>query len=243
MRFLISRQRRFQIPLISFLLFLFFSIGIPVEGSRLQQETATPIQPGDPSVIATPTPQIVPPAAETATPTLPVPSDTPTPLPPPTETPLVESTATPTETPTVAVVLEATDTPTPIELPADDEATALPVLVVETPAGEVVTDPDSSTLLLLPPVDRPVTPPAEMLQPNFIIFFDRILAAALEASAWIWLTCGSLLFFIVAGLVAGINFYRQEPRRYDLFDVEIPSRTPHPPDESARDDSWPSSLP
>ena len=73
---------------------------------------------------------------------------------------------------------------------------------------------------------------------------------ALTSAAWIWLTCGSLVFFAVAGAFAGFSFYRQSRQRFDLYKIvpeEDIAPAPQgkgrgkftPPDE----DSWPSSLP
>ncbi|RME60329.1 MAG: hypothetical protein D6790_09430, partial [Caldilineae bacterium] len=62
--------------------------------------------------------------------------------------------------------------------------------------------------------------------------------------AWIWFVCGSLVFFIVAGIVAGLGFYRRERNRYQLYDLTSDEETGTQPQAQAGedDDIWPPSL-
>ncbi|MFZ1756481.1 MAG: hypothetical protein WBO46_07025 [Caldilineaceae bacterium] len=189
----------------------------------LGQENS-PISPGElptatPFDTATDTP--VPPVQDQpdATPTdTPVP-DTPTPE-PPTATPSDTPTATPTDTPT--------DTPTP-EPTATSTATPT---ATPTPT----------------PTVRPIVIPTATPEPTLFSVAGQVIDVALTSAAWIWLTCGSLVFFAVAGAFAGFSFYRQSRQRYNLFEIvpeeEAPSmpkgRDPSPPPD---EDSWPSSLP
>ena len=74
--------------------------------------------------------------------------------------------------------------------------------------------------------------------------FSHILESAGATLALIWFLVGSLIFFITAGILAGLSFRRAtralfvvdsgEPAAYELSDAPL---------QPAGDDLWPSSLP
>lgn len=166
---------------------------------------------------------------ETATPfTSDIPTDTPVPdtptFLPPTDTPVPD---TPTPEP-------PTDTPTP-EPPTD------------TPTPEPPTS--TPTVTVTPtPTPRPVVLPTLTPVPTILDAMGQVVNVALTSAAWIWLTCGSLLFFAVAGAFAGLSFYRQSRQRYELYTIVPEEEDASAPTSGSRrhesdDDSWPSSLP
>ena len=177
------------------------------------------------SVLATDQPSVV----ET-------PTDTPIPPPVeiPTDTPVPPTPELPTEVPTEIPTETPTDTPTP-------EPTFTPLPPTETPTQTPTPSPTVRPIVILTPT------------PDTTLYgvAEGVVNAAITSAAWIWLTCGSLLFFGVAGTIAGISFYHQSRNRFKLYEVvpeeEVnilapksrPRDTPLPPDE----DSWPSSLP
>jgi hypothetical protein len=86
------------------------------------------------------------------------------------------------------------------------------------------------------------------------LLFSRIVDASVAAAAWIWFAAGSLIFFIVAGIVAGLSFRQQERRRFRLHgathgDANTPSAARATPatksstPDSEDGDHWPASLP
>jgi hypothetical protein len=93
--------------------------------------------------------------------------------------------------------------------------------------------------------------------PDSISLFSQIVNASVAAAAWIWFAVGSLLFFTVAGIVAGLSFRQQEQRRYRLYEdaqrgANVAPAAPATPATTSRqsanpvsedDDHWPASLP
>jgi hypothetical protein len=85
--------------------------------------------------------------------------------------------------------------------------------------------------------------------------FSSILDTTLAAAGWIWFVAGSLVFFVTAGIVAGLSFRHQERARYHLAqsdDEELttsPSASSQPskrrtrPTDNEDEDNWPASLP
>lgn len=166
------------------------------------------------------------------------PTETPSPVPPDgmTDTPTAEfPTETPTEIPTGFPTETPTDTPVPDTPTPEATSTPLPT-PTETPTPT--------------PTVRPVVLPTPTLEPTLFSLAGQVVDATLASAVWIWLTCGSLVFFAVAGAIAGFSFYRRSRQRFELYEI-VPGEeeTPRqkgrrrdgstPPDE----DSWPSSLP
>lgn len=138
----------------------------------------------------------------------------------------------PTETP-VVVVLVVTNTPEPGQEPTQENG--------------------------LPEGQRPIIYPTPTPTPDFVMAAARTFDVAVATMGWIWFLVGSLIFFVTAGIVAGLFFRQSEARRYDLPEPdywleEDPSaqnaegkqaRTPSKstsPGESA-DEEWPADLP
>lgn len=203
------------------LLWLWLSAGA-AHSQPLQQispmETATP----DPFVFPTNTPD---PFA--------FPTNTPDPFALPTETP--DPFAFPTETPDPFAF--PTEAPVPLATNTPD-----PFAVEETPPSQ-----EDESLLGLPPADRPIEV-APTSSPDAFGVIGTVISSMASVAAWLWFLCGSLIFFIVAGIVGGLLFSQRERHRYDLYRVE-PEESPllevvEPPKSERRDDDvWPASLP
>lgn len=164
------------------------------------------------------------------------------PLETPTEIPV--EFPTPTETPFVLPM------ETPFELPTETSTPAgtLPVEVATEAAEELPLPAETPTPLLNIPGERPIVQPVAAPAPDGVEFVQVMLASAASAAAWIWLACGSLIFFIVAGIVAGLYFAQQNRDRYALYMLEPEENPPVQPakrNEQAEnhDDIWPASLP
>ncbi|MEZ4837378.1 MAG: hypothetical protein R2873_36180 [Caldilineaceae bacterium] len=183
-------------------------------------------------------------------------SNVPTPTTAPPDTP----TTPPQDTPTTAppAVTDAPAQVTPTSAPIDTQ----PPRPQDTPTAEVGVAPDvaatpdvsPTALLLLPPVDRDIAPPPAEEPLNFGTVVDDVLRSMADVAVWLWFVCGSLIFFVVAGIIGGIYFGQRERQRYDLYTLEPDdhdhfhdhfeveqqeTRRPSPPD----DDVWPASLP
>lgn len=212
------------------------TLSVPAPHSLAQDSPpGTPEQQGQ-SPIETPEGE---PATDTATPTS-TPTETPTetPLPPAepvAETPTPPLAEPPTETPTPAP--EEGEAPTP-EPSASPQETAPEEQATE--AVEIETAPETAT-----PTPRPIEFPSPTPTPNILMLMDRGLTGMLGAAAWIWFVCGSLLFFVVAGTVAGLGFYRRERNRYQLYELAPDEETPAQQQAQTKedDDAWPPSLP
>ena len=175
-----------------------------------------------------------------------------------TATPDPFATATPDPFATATPDPFATATPDPFATATPDPfatATPDPFATATVDAGsapDVTSPPDETTTLLLPlpPVDRPIAEPPATEPLNLALIITDVLSSMANVAVWLWFVCGSLIFFVVAGVIGGIYFSQRERERYDLytlepdehahFDVEQKTeRRVRPPD----DDVWPASLP
>ncbi len=224
-------DRARSIPAISLggalLLALFLTLWLSEGGGSAGLVQESPLSP-----VETATPTATEPPAVT-----PPPTATPTPV-PPTPTPIA-----PTATPTEARVPVPVDTPTPVPpaSPTPEEASA-PAVATATPTA----DP----LLMLPPVDRPAVSPTPEPTPDLWTFLVVLGGQLAQAGAWVWFLVGSLIFFVIAGLVAGLSFAWAEEHRYQVYRViplveETQEEEPSPPGgrPDAAEDGWPPSLP
>jgi hypothetical protein len=136
----------------------------------------------------------------------------------------------------LAFLLTPSETPTP--LPTDTE-TATPT---ETPTGTPSPTETPTPTITQRPVE--LTTPAATA--DALSLFSQAAGAAVTAAGWVWFVGGTLVFFISAGIVAGLTFRQQERQRYWLSEVDsdrpAPPHTPatRPPED---DTSWPTSLP
>ncbi len=175
-----------------------------------------------------------------------------TPAPTATETPVVPppSTATPTPSPTApGATPAAVQTSVPGATPTPEPLASPTSAVISVPATATATaTPDP--LLMLPPVDRPAISPTPESTPDLWTFLAVLGGQLAQAGVWVWFLVGSLIFFITAGIVAGLSFAWAEDHRYQVYRVipleETPEEgasEPRPEDPVAGEDRWPPSLP
>jgi hypothetical protein len=169
------------------------------------------------------------------------------------QSPTLTLTFTLTPLPTATTTPSATSTPQPMPtsiLPSPtstEVATAIPAV----PVAVVVT-------ATFTPTQRPIVPPTPTPTPDRVMLMANIVDSTLAAIGWIWFMFGTLLFFIVAGVLAGLSFRQREQERYDLIesleldltdedaildDLLNRSTPPLTPDEEKAPDDWPPSLP
>lgn len=148
--------------------------------------------------------------------------DTPTSVAPsPTTIPTETSTPTPTETPPIpastssVALIVSSDIVTSAEVTASDLVTQ--VSSISDPAMPAPLDGDES-LQVITNRATPNEPP-----PVVLLLIARIIDSTLAAAAWIWFLCGSMVFFVVSGLIAGLYFRRQEQQRFQLFETQSES--------------------
>lgn len=149
---------------------------------------------------------------------------------------------------TQTAMAAATETGIALAFPPTPAATETPSpTATETPSPTATPTPTPTATATMRPVEAAALPAAPM---TTFPLFTQVLDAAVAAAGWIWFLCGSLIFFVTAGILAGLGFRRQERRRYALVDAEIDEDTyeidttltslrPGP----AADDNWPASLP
>lgn len=145
------------------------------------------------------------------------------------------------------------ETPTQVQPPLPPTPTPALVVVVVTNTPEAETSGAETPEPLpgqLPPGQRPVVPPTATPTPDYVMFAATMLDSFLLTAGWIWFLAGSLIFFVAAGVVAGLFFRQQERRRFDLIagDLEDGALVAPPPAEEMRPadqrpDDWPDSLP
>lgn len=167
------------------------------------------------------------------------PTDTPDPFIFPTDTP--DPFAFPTDTPDPFVF--PTDTPDPFAFPTD-----IPTDSFDGGAAPVTTETPGTTIFVPEVVqsgEQAVESAPPTPQPAPLRYVGSVLSGMFSVAAWIWLLCGSLIFFTVAGVVGGLYAARHERHRYELYVLE-PAESPYLAVEEAQpddDDTWPASLP
>lgn len=135
-------------------------------------------------------------------------------------------------------------------------ATPVPVQVDLPPTGVIITVTATATaaqVAVAPsgPTQRPIEPPT--LAPdnggsfnNALgrAFFVQVLDSAGATLALLWFLGGSVLFFVTAGVLAGLAFRDKERARYDLdASGDQSAFTPQALPPQTEDDDWPESLP
>ena len=229
--------------------------------------TSTPTSTHTPTVTATST--ATAPASQLATPTW-----TPTPT-------AFSNVTTPTPLPTSTFVPTSTIPVPTLDMPATETAAAILTQAVmassplETPTPTLTPEPTATVLetaiapaagpimitATFTPTQRPIEPPTPTPTPDTLLLFAKIVDSTVAAAGWIWFMFGSLIFFVVAGILAGLSFRQQEQTRYDLVEpkaldlsdvdvaldeiLNLPNSLPPltPPDEDESPDDWPPSLP
>ncbi|MFN8491129.1 MAG: hypothetical protein U0350_26270 [Caldilineaceae bacterium] len=123
------------------------------------------------------------------------------------------------------------------------------------PPTQVITSPALITTTVAPTAladQRPIEFPTPTPPTNFMALFGRVANMSITAAGWIWFLCGSLIFFVTAGVLVGVGFRRQEQRRYTMVEQNAPlnrsertSSAPRTATEPAPEDedNWPTSLP
>jgi hypothetical protein len=170
----------------------------------------------------------------------------------------------PLPTPTETVPVEtATTVPTeslPVQSPVPGaELTVLPPLVTaeiatETPAVVVLVvtnTPEAGEAL--PAGQRPIVYPTPTPTADFVMAAARTFDVAVTTLGWLWFLVGSLIFFVTAGIVAGLFFRQSEAHRFELPEpdywleeeppVDRPRRSSAAGTASELDDEWPADLP
>lgn len=158
-------------------------------------------------------------------------------------------TAIPTATPPLVVSIE---TPMP-----GADLTVLPPVVTavvgtETPGVVVLVVTNTpETGQALSEGQRPIEYPTPTHTPDFVMAAARTFDTAVTTLGWLWFLVGSLIFFVTAGVVAGLFFRQSEKSRFSLpeadywLEEEPPAGDPRTPSqrESRPDDEWPADLP
>lgn len=160
--------------------------------------------------------------------------------------PGLESTPSPEATPDAAATAAAlpvvTVAPTEevplVTLPDADALTVLPPVitaVIATATPEVVvlvvTNTPEPAQILLPDSQRPIVPPTPTTTPDFVMAAARTFDVAVTTLGWLWFLVGSLVFFVTAGIVAGLFFRQSEVNRYDLAESDYWLEEEAPDDE------------
>lgn len=134
-------------------------------------------------------------------------------------TPTLSVTLTPTITPTLSLTLAA-QTMTSVALTSIAESTDTPAPATSTPEPtntvmrldsptDGATGNTSTTSRTASAADAPTSPA--------LLMVTSVIDGALAAAAWLWFLCGSIVFFGVAGLIAGLYFRGQESKRFSLI--------------------------
>ncbi len=168
-----------------------------------------------------------------------------------TEIPSLPPDGTATESSTVVSPDFATETPSA----SGSEPFIATAVATETETPEVlvvvVTNTPDPAVALLPDGQRPVVLPTPTATADFVMAAARTFDVAVTTFGWLWFLVGSLVFFVTAGIVAGLFFRQSEAHRYDLPEPdywleEDPSlhrqhTVPNP--RGSADEDWPADLP
>jgi len=143
----------------------------------------------------------------------------------------------------------------PSETPTPPASPLLPGVASPAVAIVVVTSTPTPLAAL---AQRPVVYPTPTSTPDVLLFAALVADKIMLAAGWIWFALGSLVFFAVAGLVAGLSFRQAERRRFELHNTDVetldaagflPPPSTEPDEAAARaaaraeEESWPDSLP
>lgn len=129
----------------------------------------------------------------------------------------------------------------PVAIAPDTETPTPPPTSTETPSPTATPTPTGT--------QRPIEPATPLPTTDSLGLLGQAAGAAVTAAGWIWFVGGSLVFFITAGIIAGLSFRQQERRRYRLstLEPEEPQAPPAPRHRrsgpGSEDDHWPASLP
>jgi hypothetical protein len=137
----------------------------------------------------------------------------------------------------------------------------IPTATITTPIPAVVVlvvtnTPDPALAMggTLPDGQRPIVYPTPTATPDLVMAAARTFDVAVATMGWLWFLVGSLIFFVTAGIVAGLFFRQSEVNRYDLPEPEYWLEEEPPPDRprttpttpttgQGAEDDWPADLP
>jgi hypothetical protein len=109
----------------------------------------------------------------------------------------------------------------PLDTPVPTAPLIVPESVLATPTPTVLAV--APPPILTPPVDAVPTGNIGPAQPLGVLdLIATTLAVTSTTLGWIWFLAGSIIFFAVAGMFAGLSFRQQERRRYAMVDEEAP---------------------
>ncbi len=109
-----------------------------------------------------------------------------------------------------------TEIPSPTPAPSNTPA---PATGMYSPTAAVLVVVATETP---PPVtQRPVVLPPPAPTPDALLFAARTVDAMVMTATWIWFLVGTLVFFVVAGVLVGLSFRQNERRRFDLVDAGL----------------------
>lgn len=157
--------------------------------------------------------------------------------------------ASPLETPTQPFSpLEPAPTPQELPTPLPEPPTPTPAeaAVIPSPALVITVTATPTPEASLAPTQRPIQPPTPQPPADGRSFFVRVLDSAGATLALLWFLAGSLLFFVTAGVLAGMSFRSKERERYLLSEGEQAQYRAEPAPQaspSAPAEDWPESLP
>jgi hypothetical protein len=105
--------------------------------------------------------------------------------------------------------------------------------------------------VVLPEGQRPIVPPTPTPTPDFVMAAARTFDIAMTTMGWLWFLVGSLVFFVTAGIVAGLFFRQSEANRFELpepdywleEEPQAARSRPSPQAGQSADDEWPADLP
>ena len=110
---------------------------------------------------------------------------------------------TPVPTPTETATIPPSDTPSPTPTAIASPEPAVVIVVTNTPDAA--------------PTQRPIVSPTPTATPDYLLAAARTVDAIAMTGVWIWFMLGSLVFFIVAGVFAGLSFRHNDRQRFDLL--------------------------
>jgi hypothetical protein len=152
-----------------------------------------------------------------------------------------------------------TDTPlpSPLDTPTPDPALeSLSGSITQTNQVIIAPRPPTATPTSAPsptpsPTQRSLTLPTPTALPNLPDLFSQVLSSAISTLGILWFLVGSLVFFVTAGVIAGMSFRQSNRQRYNLYaleeveDEEVEESEPTSPASSQNKndgDHWPTSL-
>jgi hypothetical protein len=109
----------------------------------------------------------------------------------------------------------------PLDTPTPTPGQPTPTPLLTQPPAEAIIVVASATPPLPLPTQRPVQTPPPAPTPDALLFAAHTVDSIVMTVTWIWFLVGTLVFFVIAGVLVGLSIRQNERQRFDLIDAGL----------------------